>query len=337
MKGSEDLMTKQFDEAISFLPPVLKKILSEVSDDIKDKTYEIRLRADKCIVLVTSDGVIFTDKDRVTYIYSENLEKVALNDINETFNRLCNYSVYSHADSIAQGFITIRGGHRVGICGTAVTDNGRVTSIRNINSLNIRIAREFIGCADKIISEVFRKGLTNIIISGPPSSGKTTLLRDIVRQISSGRLGVCHKVSVVDERCEIVPVSDGICAFDSGINTDILSSFPKADGIMCALRTLSPDMIVCDEIGTTDECESVKCGLNSGVFFSLSIHASDLDELKKKPQFRLLAESGIDAKIVILGNKPCTVRKITEIGELYVENNCSFSCCNGFDSGRAVC
>ncbi len=336
MKGV-NILVKQFDEAISFLPPRLKQILSDVSDEIKEKTYEVRLRTEKCIVLITSDGVIFADKGKVTYIHSENLHKVTRQDINETFNRLCDYSVYSHSDSIVQGFITIHGGHRVGICGTAVTDNGRITSIRSISSLNIRIAREFRGCADKIIAEVFRKGLTNIIIAGPPSSGKTTLLRDIVRQISSGISGVCHKVTVVDERCEIAPVNDGICVFDLGFNTDILSSFPKAEGIMCALRTLSPDMIVCDEIGTNDECESVKCGLNSGICFALSIHASDIYELKNKPQFRLLAESGVDAKIVILGNKPCTVKEFREIGEMYDENNCSFSCCNGFDSDRAVC
>lgn len=330
-------MIKPFDSAISFLPPLLNGILSEISEEIKDKTYEIRLRAGKCIVLKTQDGTLFADREKLTYIYSEDLYKVTNHEIKESFNRLCNYSVYSHAENIAQGFITLRGGHRVGICGTAVSENNRISSIKSVNSLNIRIAKEFKGCADEIMGRVFRKGLTNIIIAGPPSSGKTTLLRDIVRQISSGRLGEYHKVAIVDERCEIAPVNDGICCFDSGPDTDVLSSFSKADGIMCALRTLSPDLIVCDEIGTTDECEAIKNGLNSGVYFALSIHASDIAELKNKPQFITLAQSMFDASIVFLGNKPCKIKDIILSGEFYGENSFSFPCFSGISADRSVC
>lgn len=330
-------MGKPFDSAIAFLPPSLNRMLSEISEEIKDKTYEIRLRAGKCIVLKTLDGTIFADSEKVTYIYSEDLYKATSYELKESFNRLCNYSVYSHAENIAQGFITLNGGHRVGICGTAVTENNKVSSIRSINSLNIRIAKEFKGCADEIIGKVFRKGLTDIIIAGPPSSGKTTLLRDVVRQISSGRSGDYRKVTVIDERCEIAPMNDGICSFDLGPDTDVLSSFSKADGIMCALRTLSPDLIVCDEIGTTDECEAIKNGLNSGVHFALSIHASDISELKNKPQFKTLVQSGINASVVILGSEPCEIKDIIQMGEFYGESNCDFSCFCGVGTDRAVC
>ena len=330
-------MTKPFDSAVSFLPPSLCGILSGISVGIKDITYEIRLRADKCITLITSDGVVFADKEKVTYIYSEDLYKVSSQEIKDSFNRLCNYSVYTHAENIAQGFITLTHGHRVGICGTAVKKNNCITSIRSVNSLNIRIAKEFKGCSDMIMSRVFKNELKNIIIAGPPSSGKTTLLRDIARQISSGRSGDYKKVAIVDERCEIVPVNDGICNFDSGFNTDILSSFPKTEGIMCALRTLSPELIVCDEIGTSDECEAILSGLNSGVCFALSIHASDINELKNKPQFRLLLKSGFQATVVLLGRRPCEIKDIIQTGECYVENNCDFTYCGSISPGRAVC
>ncbi len=330
-------MNKPFDGAISFLPSSLNRILSEISEEIKEKTYEIRLRAGKCIVLKTQDGTLFADKEKVTYIFTEDLHKVTGQEIKESFNRLCNYSVYSHVENIAQGFITLNGGHRVGICGTAVNENNRIASIKSVSSLNIRIAKEFKGCADEIISNVFKKGLTDVIIAGPPSSGKTTLLRDIVRQASSGRLGDYHKVTVVDERCEIAPMYDSECDFDLGPDADVLSSFSKADGIMCALRTLSPDLIVCDEIGTTNECEAIKSGLNSGVCFALSIHASDICELKNKPQFKSLVQSGINANVVILGSTPCKIKEIIQIGEIYDKNNCNFSYLDDFCSDRSVC
>lgn len=319
-------MKNNFDSAVSFLPTNLNKMLVNISAEIKNKTYEIRLRAGKCIVLTTSDGAIFVDTDRVTYVYSEDLYKVTVQEMRDSFNRLCNFSVYSHSDSIAQGFITLSDGHRVGISGTAVQENGVVKSIREVNSLNIRIAREFKGCADEIIEKVFCGGLKNLIIAGPPSSGKTTFLRDISRQASSGRLSEYYKVAIIDERCEISPVSDGECKCDVGPNTDVLSSFRKADGIMCALRTLSPELIICDEIGTTEECEAIKSGLNSGVNFALSIHAANVQELKNKPQFRMLKESGIDWKIVVLSTVPGKIKEIIEIGEIDAKNNCPVTC-----------
>lgn len=331
-------MANAFNSSIDFLPAKLKKILSGIPNEIKSKTYEIRIRTGKPIVLITSDCTMLADDNgRVTFIFSDDLYKVSREEITDAFNRLCNYSVYSHLHSISQGFITLQTGHRVGICGTAVVENGSVTSIRDINSLNIRIAREFKGCADEILSNVFKNKLKNVIIAGPPSSGKTTLLRDIARQISNGRFGEYYKVSVVDERCEISPVSDGICVCDVGVNTDILSSFSKSDGIMCALRTLSPQLIICDEIGKLDECEAIKSGLNSGVNFVLSIHASSEDELKNKPQILSLTENGFSATAVLLSSVPCKIKSCFQIGECYVKNKCSFNYGSDYNIERAIC
>ncbi len=318
-----------FDIAISFLPPGLYKLLSEIPENIKATVYEIRLRTEKPIVLVTSKGTLFLDETgRVTYMLNFNLYKVSGLQMKEAFNRLCNFSVYSYSDNISQGFITLASGHRVGLGGTAVTENGRVVSMRNVNSLNIRIAREFKGCANIILQDVFQNELRNVIIAGPPSSGKTTLLRDIARQISLGKFGCFHKVAIIDERCEISPVSDGVCFQDTGPNTDVLSSFKKSDGIMLALRTLSPEIIICDEIGTIDECEAIKSGINSGVNFVLSIHASTKQELMNKIQLKTLVESGFTAQAVMLKSTPCEILETFKVGELQNENDSSlYSCC----------
>ncbi len=329
---------EKFESAVSFLTPGLFSLLRAIDDELKNRVLEVRLRIGKPIVLIFPDSTMFLDKaGRTTYIYTEDLYKVSQEEIKDSFNRLCNYSVYSHSDSIIQCFITLDSGHRVGIAGTAVTDNGRITSVRDVNSLNIRIAREFKGCADEIMKNVFKNHISNIIIAGPPSSGKTTLLRDIARQVSTGRFGEYHKVVIVDERCEISPVNHGLCGFDTGPNTDVLTSFRKSEGIMCALRTLSPEMIICDEIGTVDECEAIKSGLNSGVNFALSIHAYGKDELENKPQFKSLVKSGIKGNVVLLGSEICKIKEIIRIGDGYVQNNSTLSDCNSFCVDRAVC
>lgn len=330
-------MQNSFESAIKFLPDSIRMVLNSIENHYKSKICEIRLRSEKPIVLILNDNTLFLESSgRLTSVFSDNLYKLSVDEMKNAFNRLCNFSVYSHSDSISQGFITLSSGHRVGIGGTAVSQSGKITSIRDINSLNIRIAREFKGCADEILKSVFYNRLTNLIIAGPPSSGKTTLLRDIARQVSSGRLGKYHKVSVIDERCEIAPMNDGFCCFDIGANTDVLSSFRKADGIMCALRTLSPDLIICDEIGTVEECSAIKSGMNSGVSFVLSIHASDMSELKNKPQFRSLLEGGYNPAVVMLSDFPCRIKGVYEAGEYDAKNNGDYFGCNGFYPDRSV-
>lgn len=311
----EKRMKLRFDTAIAFLPDEIKRMLINLNDEIKKSAYEIRIRTGKCLVIETSGGTYFVGRNRVSGIFSDDLYKVSKHEMKDSFNRLCGFSVYSHLDTISQCFVTLPSGHRVGICGTAVTENGKVSTIRDVSSLNIRIAGEYKGCADEVLARGFGNRLCNVIIAGPPSSGKTTLLRDIARQISGGRFGEYYKVSVIDERCEISPVSDGVCLCDMGPNTDVLSLFKKADGIICALRALSPHLIICDEIGTEDECEAIKSALNSGVSFALSIHASSKEELFLKPQFKTLLRSGIEGRAVILSSEPCKIKEIIQIGE----------------------
>lgn len=288
---------ENFDSAVNILSALLKSKLIKLNCILKNDTSEIRLRAGKPITLVGRYGIMFLMKngevshrpDGECYICNPEI-------ITETFNRLCCYSVYSHIESIVNGYITFQGGHRAGITGTAVlSSEGAVTSVRDISSVNIRIARQIKGSADKIIEALGSSG-TSVLIAGPPSSGKTTVLRDYVRQLSDADKKIC----LVDERQEIACVNGMLCQHDVGLNTDVLNNYPKDKGIMLALRTMSPDIIAVDEIGEKGEIDGLKKGVNGGVHFVASIHASDYEDLLKRPQVKAVLDTGAFSKIVLL-------------------------------------
>lgn len=301
-----------------------KKIASSVdalSEKEKDQIFEIRLKVNKPLVIRSSNGIKFISNSfELINQYTKSNIIVTENDLNESFEKICEYSVYSHQDEIKNGFITIKGGHRIGICGTAVMKDGVITSIKNISSLNIRISREIIGAADKILSKVSCND-KGFLIVGPPSSGKTTILRDIARQMSS----IYQKcVVIVDERCELAATYNGVSYNNVGL-CDVLSGYPKGEGILQAIRTLSPEIIICDEIGGKNEAFAVKQGLNAGVSIISSIHASSLDSLLLRPQARELLDTGAFKKLVLLedSSRPAQIKEIIKVDDLYVKNTWS--------------
>lgn len=226
---------------------------------------EIRLRTGRCACAVTLDGRLL----RCSAPFTQE-------DITGCFLELCRNSVHSFAREIAEGYITLPGGHRVGFCGTASVQEGRITALRDISSLNIRFAREVRGCAEELCRRVFSDGLCSVIVCGKPLSGKTTVLRDMARI-----LGEKHRVCVVDSRGELAGVHGGIPALDVGENTDVLNGYTKSDGIMCALRSLSPEIIICDEIG--NDADAVRQCMECGVKLAVSAHAGSIEELKRRP------------------------------------------------------
>ena len=215
-------------------------------------------------------------------------------EIADCFAEICRYSVYSFEEEIAQGFITLDGGHRVGICGTAVTKNGIITSLKDISGLNIRIAHQVYGCADELYERAFSDGLHSLLLGGKPLSGKTTVLRDLAR-----RLGEHHRVVLIDSRNELSASVRGTPSFNVGLNTDVLCGCEKSAGIMLAVRSLSPEVIICDEIGN-DEA-AIEQAMFCGVKIIASAHANSIEQLKKRPSTRGLMP--LFERVAVLGER----------------------------------
>lgn len=311
---------KGFNDILLFLPVRIKNALFEAVTKNSINIREIRLRIDKPIVIVSEKGCGFISKSgRFTYMLGDKLIKITADEFNEALKRICSFSVYSYQDEINKGFITVKGGHRVGLCGTAVKQGESIVSVKNINSLNIRVANDVYGCADKIMNLSFRGKLSNVIIAGPPNSGKTTVLRDLVRQISNGNAGEYFKCAVIDERSEISGSNAEKSECDVGENTDVLINYPKSEAIETAVRTLSPDMVFCDETVSEAECEQIIRALACGVNFALTVHCGSQSDLLKRGVTKYLLESGYFGTVFFLGTKENTgkIIKTVDLGEKY--------------------
>ncbi len=222
---------------------------------------------------------------------------------------LARRSLHTYQDMIAKGFLPLKGGCKAGIGGRAVVKNGAVYSVSSFNSVNIRVSREFYGCSEELIKAV--GDCRSFLIIGQPLSGKTTLLRDLCRYYSGKQSSNPLKTVVVDERDEIASLSFG-CGAYIGEHTDVLTLYPKAVGMEIAVRTLSPDIIVLDEIGGDDESKVMLNSMNSGVDFIATAHGSSFEDVMRRPNIKTLISAGAFEKVVVLEGKnaPCKVKGV---------------------------
>jgi len=266
-------MDKALAEIVSKLPKKITQMFSTVSGE---NLQEIRFRVGQPSMLYYSDRKSYLGKNGEcsqgdAFVFENS-------DIEEVVANFCQHSVYAYSENIKDGFITLSGGHRVGIGGRAVANKDGISNLTEFSSVNIRIAREYKDSAKEIVAVLMEKErIYNTIIIAPPGAGKTTILRDIARRMSQN-----YKVTIIDERFEIAAQRLGASQFDIGLETDVLSGFSKSDGITHALRSLSPDVIICDEIGSRDDVISLENILKGGCKIITTMHGYSIKEAKEK-------------------------------------------------------
>ena len=299
------------------LAPKLRALIKEIPTREIDDLVEIRVRVNKPLLLekVTQEVLVSVDGKIIKNIAGA--YRVTKNDIEETLNLMTNSSLYTLEEELKSGFLTLTGGHRVGFVGQVIRDNKSIRRIKNISALNIRLCQEIIGAADKIIENVIAgpDDIHNTLIISPPRCGKTTLIRDLIRQISNGVSDLNFrglKVGVVDERSEIGGAYQGLAQNSLGIRTDLLDRAPKAEGMLLLIRSMSPDVIVTDEIGSPQDVNAIREALNAGVRVVTTVHGSNLREVKSRPSLQGLFKNKTFKRIIILSQKfgPGTVEQI---------------------------
>lgn len=289
------------DDAISVLPKHIRILCGQGIDRTRIK--ELRLRAGSPFIIATLDREYIFD-----YVITEE-------DIKETMAYVSGYSIYAYENELRQGYITIPGGNRIGICGKIVCENGKVATIKNISSINLRVAHEIKGVSDNIMEWLYKPSgeVYSTLIISSPGRGKTTILRDIIRNISSGfagREGI--NVGVVDERSEIGAMRLGVLQNDLGIRCDVLDGCPKTEGMYMLLRSMNPAVIAVDELGMESDICAVLYAMNCGCQIIATIHGDSLNTLQNKKSLSCLFEAQCFERFIVLSDRgmPGTVEGI---------------------------
>ncbi|MFA6670491.1 MAG: stage III sporulation protein AA [Bacillota bacterium] len=320
-RGIREVKGKERYRAIFDAVPVnIRKMIGGLSPEDMDGIEEFRLKAGAPFIVygknqsafITQNGSLTRDRHKAYAVTREDTEKA--------LQLMCDCSIYSIVDELKEGYITIRGGHRVGVVGKVVTEGGSVKTIKDISGLNIRVSRQVIGCGSGLMPRLVRgkESVYNTLIISPPQCGKTTLLRDIIRQLSDGvpALGFFGlKVGVVDERSELAGCYRGIPQNRIGIRTDVLDACPKAQGIMMLIRAMSPAVIATDELGRVEDLAAVEEALNAGVNIITTVHGWNTEDVLRKPVIGELLRTGVFERVVVLSRRrgPGTVEQVIDV------------------------
>lgn len=289
-------------QILEYMPGNIKEVLIPYSDSVG--ITEIRIRAGRNIMLRFGTKEIIC----AGIASKEDILNILLN--------ISKKSIYSIQNDINNGFLTIKGGHRIGLTGEVILERGSIKNIKNISSMNIRIARQINGAADRIINCIIQGNeMRNTLIVSPPGCGKTTILRDAIKQISSGnpKYGFeGRSVGLVDERGEIASVYNGVPMLDVGTRTDIMSFCPKHIGISLLTRSMGPQVIATDEIGSVEDVEVIKNAMLSGVNLLFTMHGKNIEDIFANNEIKQMIEVGYFENIIILSNRkgPGTIERI---------------------------
>ncbi|MGL4737720.1 MAG: stage III sporulation protein AA [Cellulosilyticaceae bacterium] len=306
------------ESLLKIMPQHLRQMLGGVPESHWQTMQELRLRTGRPMILVSnskeyglgSSGLCEVGK---SYTVSEQ-------DIQSILKFMSGFSMYALEEDIRQGYITIEGGHRVGIVGKVILENRGIKTLKHIGALNIRVAHEVVGCSQKVLPYLLgRERVYHTLIVSPPKCGKTTLLRDLVRSLSNGYSGYGpYTVGLVDERSEIAGCYMGVPQNDVGPRTDVLDGCPKVEGMRMLLRAMAPDVIAVDEIGSQEDARAIEDVLGAGVSIVCTTHGKDLADCYKKEGIRKMIESRMIERVVILSHRrgPCTVEEVIDTSKI---------------------
>ena len=304
MKGGEEIL--------KLLAGSLRPLL-EQAPFLFEQLQELRLRADRPFFckyqgneygFLENGRPVLMDRQSIgEEIREAALRRVSGREVRETLEYAGSYSLYAYEEELRQGFLTVQGGHRVGVAGKAVFEGGRIRTLRHVSFLNIRLAHQVKGCAETILPVLYDgERVCNTLILSPPGFGKTTLLRDMIRLISDGGKGHAGMtVGVADERSELAACYQGIPQNDVGIRTDVLDACPKAQGLFMLIRTMAPQLVAADEIGSGEDVSALRLAGLSGCSVLVSAHGASLREIRARPYVGELLEEGFFERYILLG------------------------------------
>lgn len=300
------------------LSPNIVEVIRRIQINKLTNLTEIRLRINRPLLLVLGSQDYMINYDGNLTRESTNTYICTIDDIHRTFQLISRNSIYALEQELKMGFLTVMGGHRIGLAGQAIVTNGQLKAIKNISSMNVRIAREVKGCGEAIfpfLCQGDRRVFSTLIIS-PPRCGKTTILRDLIRKLSTASnefRGV--QVGVVDERSEIAACKDGIPTVDLGDRVDVLDGCPKSEGMLMLIRSMAPHVIATDELGREDDAFAVREALNAGISVLATVLGQNVAEVLARPYIGSLITAKLFERYVILSDSPSigTVTDITEV------------------------
>ncbi|TLS36365.1 stage III sporulation protein AA [Pseudalkalibacillus caeni] len=295
-------------EILDVLPDTIRRVIEQMDTDIKKGIEEIRIRILRPLEIIVDGKSIIPDSDGGKHV-------ITPQESGQLLNKLSQYSLYALEEELKRGYITIQGGHRVGLAGKVITEKGQVKAIKHIASFNIRVAKQKVGIADRFVPYLYDGKWLNTILIGPPQTGKTTLLRDLARIISTGDIArklPSFKVGIVDERSEIAGCVNGVPQHHLGDRIDVLDACPKAEGMMMMIRSMSPDVLVVDEIGRKEDSEAILEAVNAGIQIIMTMHGNTMEDLFRRPSIRPLLDMGVFDRMIELtrANGPGTINRI---------------------------